>query len=135
MKLSELSKRDYIAIEVLGKLAGPHTLDKDAVWRAYGLADAMIAFEGKPKRDAEFEDMKTRLEAAERSNEILRQMIPKAQQAAGARQGAQWEVVEALENFLKMYVAMVNSGDCGNWDPETDVEVIQARAALARIKL
>lgn len=36
----------------------------------------------------------------------------------------------ALENLLTMYVRMVNSGDYGNWDPETEAEVIAARAAL-----
>jgi hypothetical protein len=37
----------------------------------------------------------------------------------------------ALEDFLKMYVGNVNSGDWGHWNPEEDEEVIAARAALA----
>jgi len=37
---------------------------------------------------------------------------------------------DALERLLGRYVSMVNSGDCGNWDPETEEEVIEARAAL-----
>ena len=36
----------------------------------------------------------------------------------------------ALEKLLNMYFDMVNSGDCGNWNPEEDDEVIEARAAL-----
>ena len=40
------------------------------------------------------------------------------------------QLVKALENFTEMYVNSVNSGDWGNWDPETDEEVIMARAAL-----
>ena len=37
---------------------------------------------------------------------------------------------EALEAFVDMYVGTVNSGDCGNWDPETDKEVILVRKVL-----
>jgi len=40
----------------------------------------------------------------------------------------------SLEEFVTMYVDMINSGDCGNWDPETEPEVIRARAALALTK-
>lgn len=38
---------------------------------------------------------------------------------------------EALEGLLLRYNALVNSGDCGNWNPEGDDDVIAARAALA----
>lgn len=74
MKLSELSRRDYIAIEVLGHFANK-MLDKQAVWRAYGLADAMIAYEGQPKRDHEFEEMKTEAARLRTSNEILQGVL------------------------------------------------------------
>jgi hypothetical protein len=37
---------------------------------------------------------------------------------------------KALEGLTAMYVAMVNSGDCGFWNPEEEAEVIAARAAL-----
>jgi hypothetical protein len=37
----------------------------------------------------------------------------------------------ALSEFLEMYVAMVNSGDCGNWNAEEDPEVVKAREALS----
>lgn len=36
----------------------------------------------------------------------------------------------ALEGLLKHYVDLVNCGDCGNWDPETEAPVIAAREAL-----
>lgn len=36
----------------------------------------------------------------------------------------------ALDGLLKRYVELVQSGDCGHWDPETDVEVIAARAVV-----
>ena len=43
-------------------------------------------------------------------------------------------LLEALEDITEMYCAMINSGDCGNWNPETDKEVIKARAAIAAAK-
>jgi len=36
----------------------------------------------------------------------------------------------ALRGLTEHYVAMVNSGDCGFWNPEEEPEVIAARAAL-----
>ena len=38
----------------------------------------------------------------------------------------------ALARLLDRYVSLVNCGDCGNWNPETETEVIAARAALAK---
>jgi len=46
MKLSELSYREYIALEVLPSFAAKY-LDKDAVWRAFGLADTFMKHAGK----------------------------------------------------------------------------------------
>ena len=43
----------------------------------------------------------------------------------------QQEMREALEGLLDRYTALVNCGDCGNWDPETEPPVIAARRALA----
>jgi hypothetical protein len=37
----------------------------------------------------------------------------------------------ALAQLLTRYTELVNSGDCGNWNPETELEVRDARAALA----
>lgn len=37
----------------------------------------------------------------------------------------------ALEGMLNRYVGLVESGDAGNWDAESEEEVIAARAALA----
>lgn len=42
------------------------------------------------------------------------------------------EMYEALSFFLERHLELVNSGDCGSWNPETDAEVIKARAALAK---
>lgn len=41
------------------------------------------------------------------------------------------KLAAAATAFLDMYVDMVNSGDCGFWNPEEDPEVINLRAALA----
>ena len=38
-------------------------------------------------------------------------------------------LVEALERFTDKYVSMVESGDCGNWDPEKEPEIIAVRMA------
>ena len=44
------------------------------------------------------------------------------------------DLLKALENLLHIYVALVESGDAGNWDAETETEVIDARAAIAKAK-
>jgi len=36
----------------------------------------------------------------------------------------------SLDWLLKHYIQMVNSGDCGFWDPEKEDVVIAARVAL-----
>ena len=36
---------------------------------------------------------------------------------------------QALDDMTDHYTAMISSGDCGHWDPETDWQVIAARAA------
>ena len=45
------------------------------------------------------------------------------------------DLFEALEKMTARYVELAGSGDCGFWNPETDSEVIQARAALARCRV
>lgn len=44
------------------------------------------------------------------------------------------ELYEALEGLVEMYVDLVSSGDCGHWDPEKEMQVIAARAALAKAR-
>lgn len=41
-------------------------------------------------------------------------------------------LAQALVGMVEMYVPLINSGDCGNWDPEEDEEVIDARQALIK---
>lgn len=40
------------------------------------------------------------------------------------------ELERALSEFLDAYIASVNCGDWGNWDPEEETIVINARKAL-----
>ena len=42
------------------------------------------------------------------------------------------EMRDALRCLLRRYLELVNSGDAGNWNPEKELEVIDARAALAK---
>jgi hypothetical protein len=42
------------------------------------------------------------------------------------------DLVAALAGMLDRYTALVNCGDCGNWNPETEDEVIAARSVLSR---
>ena len=39
---------------------------------------------------------------------------------------------QTLQALLDHYVQLVESGDCGFWDPETESEVIAARALLTK---
>ena len=41
-------------------------------------------------------------------------------------------LLSALEGILDRYTGLVNSGDAGNWDPEDEDVVKQARAAIKK---
>ena len=41
-------------------------------------------------------------------------------------------MLAALRAMTEHYVRLAASGDCGNWDPKTEAEVIEARAAIAK---
>ena len=42
------------------------------------------------------------------------------------------ELLAALNETLDTYVALANSGDAGNWNPEDELHVVNARAAIAK---
>ena len=71
----------------------------------------------------------------ESPTEITRAMAKTYNACTGApatlKPGCVLSMAEALEDMLTMYTDLINSGDCGNWNPEHDEEVIIARAALA----
>lgn len=41
---------------------------------------------------------------------------------------------KALGDITTHYCKMVDSGDCGHWNPENDIPVIQAKESLKAIK-
>lgn len=55
-----------------------------------------------------------------------------AVRAKGRIRDAAPELLEALNETLEHYLQLANSGDAGNWDPETEPKVIKARAAIAK---
>lgn len=55
------------------------------------------------------------------------------QQLANARvMAAAPNLLTALKMFVDRYTGLVNSGDCGNWNPEDEDHVVIARAAIAK---
>lgn len=44
------------------------------------------------------------------------------------------DLLACLRAMLDCYISLVNSGDCGNWDVESEEEVKRARALLARLE-
>lgn len=44
------------------------------------------------------------------------------------------DLLEALEALVKNHCALVDSGDCGNWNPTDEREVIDALAAIAKAR-
>jgi len=44
------------------------------------------------------------------------------------------DLLEALEKLLFNHICLVESGDCGKWNVEEEVEVIAARKVISRAK-
>lgn len=91
MKLSDLSKRDYIAIEVVGHFVDPHVSHAQATKSAYDLADTMVAYAGQPARDHEVADLRKAVDSLRTSNEILRNLVPHTEKAATVALEQIWE--------------------------------------------
>lgn len=53
---------------------------------------------------------------------------------SGCMSDFELELALVLKALLNRYIGLINSGDCGSWDPETEPEVIRAREALSRAK-
>lgn len=74
MKLSELSYREYIALQALPAFLNAGTMiDHDAAWRAFGAADAFLKQTGKEYR--EVAEQREHAETAERALVVLRETI------------------------------------------------------------
>jgi hypothetical protein len=52
--------------------------------------------------------------------------------AYGYAMAAGPDTLAALKGSIDAYVQLINSGDAGRWDPETDDHVIAGRAAIAK---
>lgn len=87
MKLSELSYREYIALEALPAFVG-NMLDKDAAWRAFSIADEFLKRAGR--EHDKIAEIKRECDKLEIQNSLLRNM--NAELAARAPQ-----MTEALE--------------------------------------
>jgi hypothetical protein len=59
---------------------------------------------------------------------LLRDALPVLERAVAERA----ELLTALQGTLDRWIDLVNSGDAGNWDPETEPHVIAARAAISK---
>lgn len=44
------------------------------------------------------------------------------------------DVTDCLSDMTEHYVALAGCGDCGNWNPEEESEVIAARKMIAGIR-
>lgn len=44
------------------------------------------------------------------------------------------DIADCLEDMTNHYVALVSSGDCGNWSAEHEIEVQAARKMIAAIR-
>lgn len=47
---------------------------------------------------------------------------------------AQDDLIAALKTWLEEYIALVNSGDAGFWDPEKELKVIKTRELLLQVQ-
>jgi hypothetical protein len=91
------------------EFTGPHATTRDGFWEI-----APVGHRGQLEWDRE-------IAATADDNEANARLIAAAP-----------DLLEALRNNIHRFVAMINSGDCGFWDPETEETVIAARAAIAK---
>lgn len=94
MKLSELSYREYIALEVLGPIASMGNMNYgDAVEKAFGVANAFLRHVGK--HDDKIKALTLRAERAEASNSILLNMGEDGKFSVRVALKEIWEVLGA----------------------------------------
>lgn len=105
----------------------------EAAAREKELAELRAAEQQRIAEARAAEDAKRAEEDRIREEERVRE--ERRAEAARARlaavQAAGPKLASALQSLLERYVSLVNSGDAGNWNPEEDEEVINAREALS----
>ena len=62
--------------------------------------------------------------------DVMAPIFLEIQKAQDLYNDPQSEIKTALANLLERYVSLVNCGDCGNWNPEEEPVVIEARRLL-----
>lgn len=67
--------------------------------------------------------------AARLENVRLRAEVERLTAALAAERARFSALVAAGDALAGMYIRMIDSGDCGSWDPRLDAEVIAWRAA------
>ncbi len=103
------------------------TKERDAAEARASAAEAEVAKLTRERDRAEQNETFT----ASRSAEIERQYAI-SQATVSALRDRVAVLEEALTGLLNHYTGMVNSGDCGFWDPENESVVKSARAALTQ---
>lgn len=91
MKLSELSYREYIALEVLPSFAG-QMLDRDAAFRAFGLADEFLKRAGR--EHDKIASIQRECDKLEAQNSLLLNMSEDGQFAARVALSQIWEMLK-----------------------------------------
>lgn len=64
------------------------------------------------------------------ARERIQRYVYQLENRCGELRAERVDVACALSMLLERYLRLANSGDCGNWDPETEPEVILARKVL-----
>lgn len=91
-----------------------------------------------PRTDAAWADTGTNIFEFARQLEQELNAMTQCALSEGVRSGRVQAVAEQLataaSTHLERYVALVNSGDAGNWNPETEAHVVALRQALAELE-
>lgn len=96
---------------------------------AFILADAMLAAREARTGGPQMNISEIRRMASEGHYRL--QDMPALLARVEELEDEQRRLVVCTQTFLDHYLRLANCGDCGNWDPETEAEVIAIRAALA----
>lgn len=65
---------------------------------------------------------------------LANEIINATEHNLGALQREYTALAAASAALLDRYTELVNCGDCGNWNPETEAQVIAMRQELAKVE-